>query len=65
MVTELQKDGSWKEAIEIFTLQEKSRQEEYKAAEAERKLEIERLKRGAMEENLRHQKGIFKAICTF
>ena len=40
-------------------MQDKSRQEEFKAAQAERQLEIERLKRGALEENLRHQKGTF------
>ena len=53
----MQKEGSWEEAIKVYTLQDKSRQEEFKAAQAERQLEIERLKRGALEENLRHQKG--------
>ena len=55
----MQKEGSWKEAVEIYSMQDKSRQEEFKAAQAERNLEIERLKRGALEENLRHQKGTF------
>ena len=57
IVTDLQKEGCWKEAIEVYTMQDKSRMEEFKAAQAERNLEIERLKRGALEENLRHQKG--------
>ena len=57
----MQKEGSWKEAVEIYSMQDKSRQEEFKAAQAERNLEIERLKRGALEENLRHQKGKLKS----
>lgn len=60
IVTDLQKEGSWKEAVEIYSMQDKSRQEEFKAAQAERNLEIERLKRGALEENLRHQKEMKK-----
>jgi len=60
IVTELQKEGCWKEAIEVYTMQDKSRMEEFKAAQAERQLEIERLKRGALEENLRHQKEMKK-----
>ena len=42
--------------MEAFSKQEQSRQEEFKAMQKDRELEIERLKKNALSESFQHQK---------
>lgn len=56
VVTDMKREGAWKEAMEAFSKQEQSRQEEFKALQKDRELEIERLKKNAMSESFQHQK---------
>jgi len=56
VVTDMKREGAWKEAMEAFSKQEQSRQEEFKAMQKDRELEIERLKKNALSESFQHQK---------
>lgn len=60
VVTDMKREGAWKEAMEAFSRQEQSRQEEFKALQKERELEIERLKKNALNESFQHQKEMKK-----
>merc|ERR1719284_1508787 len=55
VVTDMKREGAWKEAMEAFSKQEQSRQEEFKAMQKDRELDLA-MKKAQYEDQLRSER---------